>query len=124
MVPIRKGERKEESWSVTTRLSIERCWERPFRILKKSTRQWMKFAISTLAAQFASDRASVRQSGAEAMGIDPARPMVLVTGGSLGAVSLNRAVASSAAVLLEHAQVVHLTGKGKIDEVRPAKPAS
>ncbi|WP_346982744.1 UDP-N-acetylglucosamine--N-acetylmuramyl-(pentapeptide) pyrophosphoryl-undecaprenol N-acetylglucosamine transferase, partial [Bifidobacterium bifidum] len=75
-------------------------------------------AISTLAAQFASDRASVRQSGAEAMGIDPARPMVLVTGGSLGAVSLNRAVASSAAVLLEHAQVVHLTGKGKIDEVR------
>ena len=27
-------------------------------------------------------------------------------------------MASSAAVLLEHAQVVHLTGKGKIDEVR------
>ena len=44
--------------------------------------------------------------------------MVLVTGGSLGAQSLNRAMASCAEDVLAHAQVVHLTGKGKIDEVR------
>ena len=41
-----------------------------------------------------------------------------MTGGSLGAVNVNRAVAASAKELLEHAQVIHLTGKGKDDEVR------
>ena len=43
---------------------------------------------------------------------------MLVTGGSLGAQSLNRAIASSAADLLAHAQIIHLTGRGKISEVR------
>mgnify|MGYP000444116315 CR=1 FL=1 len=32
--------------------------------------------------------------------------------------NVNRAVAASARELLEHAQVIHLTGKGKDDEVR------
>ncbi len=36
----------------------------------------------------------------------------------LGAVNVNRAVAASAKDLLAHAQVIHLTGKGKDDEVR------
>jgi len=44
--------------------------------------------------------------------------LVVITGGSLGAVNVNRAVAASAKELLEHAQVIHLTGKGKDDEVR------
>ena len=42
----------------------------------------------------------------------------MVTGGSLGAQSINRAVAGSTRQLTEVAQIVHLTGKGKIDEVR------
>lgn len=75
-------------------------------------------AISALASQFETDRAAARRDGALALGLDPNRPVILVTGGSLGAVSLNRAVASSASVLLAKAQVVHLTGKGKIDEVK------
>lgn len=41
-----------------------------------------------------------------------------MTGGSLGAVNVNRAVAGSAKELLRHAQVIHLTGKGKSEEVR------
>ncbi|RSX54256.1 UDP-N-acetylglucosamine--N-acetylmuramyl-(pentap eptide) pyrophosphoryl-undecaprenol N-acetylglucosamine transferase [Bifidobacterium goeldii] len=81
-------------------------------------------AISDLAHRFTTDRAAARAQGAAALGLDPTRPMILVTGGSLGAVSLNRAVASSAATLLRHAQIVHLTGKGKIDEVRALVSAS
>ena len=43
---------------------------------------------------------------------------MLVTGGSLGAVSLNRAVAAASKDILSVAQIVHLTGRGKADEVR------
>ncbi|KFI59214.1 UDP-N-acetylglucosamine--N-acetylmuramyl-(pentapeptide) pyrophosphoryl-undecaprenol N-acetylglucosamine transferase [Bifidobacterium gallicum] len=75
-------------------------------------------AIADLAARLQDDRAAVRRQEAAALGLDPDRPIVLVTGGSLGAVSLNRAVAGAAKELLEHAQIVHLTGKGKSAEVR------
>ena len=75
-------------------------------------------AIAELARRIGEDRAAVRRESAARLGVDPNRPLVLVTGGSLGAQSLNRAVASSAAGLLAHAQVIHLTGRGKIDEVR------
>ncbi|PJM77044.1 UDP-N-acetylglucosamine--N-acetylmuramyl-(pentapeptide) pyrophosphoryl-undecaprenol N-acetylglucosamine transferase [Bifidobacterium felsineum] len=75
-------------------------------------------AIAALAERFEQDRQAVRREAAQRLGVDPNRPLVLVTGGSLGAQSLNRAIASSAADLLAHAQIIHLTGKGKIEEVR------
>ncbi|NEG88953.1 UDP-N-acetylglucosamine--N-acetylmuramyl-(pentapeptide) pyrophosphoryl-undecaprenol N-acetylglucosamine transferase [Bifidobacterium aerophilum] len=75
-------------------------------------------AIADLCARFDKDRVAVRDEAAAALGVDPTRPLVLVTGGSLGALSLNRAVSGAARDLLEHAQVIHLTGRGKIDEVR------
>ncbi|OZG63505.1 UDP-N-acetylglucosamine--N-acetylmuramyl-(pentap eptide) pyrophosphoryl-undecaprenol N-acetylglucosamine transferase [Bifidobacterium lemurum] len=75
-------------------------------------------AIATLATRLETDPYAARVAAAERLGVDPDRPLVLVTGGSLGAVSLNRSVAACAGDLLEHAQVIHLTGRGKIDEVR------
>ena len=75
-------------------------------------------AIAALTADLTADRAAARQRAAVELGVDPNRSMVLVTGGSLGAQSLNRAVAGAAKDMLAHAQVVHLTGRGKIDEVR------
>ncbi|MBT1164153.1 UDP-N-acetylglucosamine--N-acetylmuramyl-(pentapeptide) pyrophosphoryl-undecaprenol N-acetylglucosamine transferase [Bifidobacterium felsineum] len=75
-------------------------------------------AVAALAERFEQDRQAVRREAAQRLGVDPNRPLVLVTGGSLGAQSLNRAIASSAADLLAHAQIIHLTGKGKIEEVR------
>lgn len=75
-------------------------------------------AIAALAQRIEHDRGAVRRESAELLGVDPNRPLVLVTGGSLGAQSLNRAIASSAADLLAHAQIIHLTGRGKSDEVR------
>ncbi len=74
--------------------------------------------IADLAARFEHNRADARRQAAAQLGVDPARPLVLVTGGSLGAVSVNRAVAGAGDELLRVAQVVHLTGKGKADEVR------
>ncbi|MEJ5921073.1 UDP-N-acetylglucosamine--N-acetylmuramyl-(pentapeptide) pyrophosphoryl-undecaprenol N-acetylglucosamine transferase [Bifidobacterium thermophilum] len=74
-------------------------------------------AIAQLAATIRTDYRAVRAQAAAQLGIDPDRPVVVVTGGSLGALSLNKAVAGAAADLLERAQVIHLTGKGKIDQV-------
>ena len=75
-------------------------------------------AIASLTKRIGDDRAAVRRESAAQLGVDPDRPLVVVTGGSLGAVNVNRAVAASAKDLLAHAQVIHLTGKGKDDEVR------
>ena len=74
-------------------------------------------AIAQLAARIRTDYPAVRAQAAAQLGIDPGRPVVVVTGGSLGALSLNTAVAGAAADLLKRAQVIHLTGKGKIAQV-------
>lgn len=43
------------------------------------------------------------------------KPVILVIGGSLGAVAVNNAVRSALPELLQDYQIVHLCGKGKID---------
>jgi UDP-N-acetylglucosamine--N-acetylmuramyl-(pentapeptide) pyrophosphoryl-undecaprenol N-acetylglucosamine transferase len=45
--------------------------------------------------------------------LDPALPFLLVTGGGTGALGLNRIVARAAPRLIEHVQVLHLTGRGR-----------
>lgn len=81
-------------------------------------------AIADLCRRRAEDPDRCRREYAAALGLDPDRPVLVVTGGSLGAVSLNRSVASCAAELLARSQVVHLTGRGKADEVRSLVTAS
>ncbi len=77
--------------------------------------------IVRLLAQRAQDPEGTRRRAAAELGLDPARVTLLVTGGSLGAVSVNRAVAAQArAVLATGAEVLHLTGNGKAEEVRAA----
>lgn len=69
----------------------------------------------------ATDPVGTRRRAAAELGIDPTRPVLLVTGGSLGALSINTAVAAqAAAVLATGAEVLHLTGAGKGDAVRAA----
>lgn len=57
-----------------------------------------------------------RIKGAEFCGFTLNKPILMVTGGSLGALKVNNAVRSILPKLLEHFQVVHLCGKGKVDE--------
>jgi UDP-N-acetylglucosamine:LPS N-acetylglucosamine transferase len=55
-----------------------------------------------------------RAAGAAALGLDPDRPTLLVTGGSLGARRLNETVVALApALAAAGVQVLHLTGGGK-----------
>lgn len=61
---------------------------------------------------------SLRAEAAAELGLDPNLPVLLITGGSLGAQKINETIASSARALLDTGvQVLHLTGKGKSEQV-------
>ncbi|MGN6444188.1 UDP-N-acetylglucosamine--N-acetylmuramyl-(pentapeptide) pyrophosphoryl-undecaprenol N-acetylglucosamine transferase [Amnibacterium sp.] len=65
------------------------------------------------------DREALRSEARAFFGLDPARPVLLVTGGSLGALRLNRAAAANAAAVAASGwQVLHLTG-GRSTEPDP-----
>jgi UDP-N-acetylglucosamine--N-acetylmuramyl-(pentapeptide) pyrophosphoryl-undecaprenol N-acetylglucosamine transferase len=49
----------------------------------------------------------------EALRLEPAAQLLVVTGGGTGALGLNRLVAAAAPRLVERLQVVHLTGRGR-----------
>ena len=57
-----------------------------------------------------------RLTGLQYTGLSAARPIILVIGGSLGAVAVNNAVRSLLPRLLETYQVIHICGKGNLDE--------
>ncbi|MBN6192787.1 UDP-N-acetylglucosamine--N-acetylmuramyl-(pentapeptide) pyrophosphoryl-undecaprenol N-acetylglucosamine transferase [Microbacterium sp. SSW1-47] len=58
------------------------------------------------------DRAATRAEAAEHFGLDPARPVLLVFGGSLGAQRLNDAIADSWRDILDAGwQLLHVTGE-------------
>ncbi|NYI25634.1 UDP-N-acetylglucosamine--N-acetylmuramyl-(pentapeptide) pyrophosphoryl-undecaprenol N-acetylglucosamine transferase [Aeriscardovia aeriphila] len=78
----------------------------------------LRQAIAQACEEIETNPQAAREESARALGLDPHRPIVLVTGGSLGALSLNEAIAGACDALLEHAQVIHLTGKGKLAQVR------
>ncbi len=81
----------------------------------------LRAPIARLAADRAADPVATRTRAAIELGLDPSLPTLVVTGGSLGALSLNRAVAGAAGDLLAAGvQVVHLTGTGKAEPVRAA----
>ena len=83
-------------------------------------------AIQTLAAARTTEegRESARRLAASKLGVDPDMQTLLITGGSLGALNVNRAMVKVAAQLPDGVQVVHLTGKGKDQEVRDAVNAA
>ncbi|GAB4100420.1 undecaprenyldiphospho-muramoylpentapeptide beta-N-acetylglucosaminyltransferase [Sinomonas halotolerans] len=60
------------------------------------------------------DRESARAAARTALGLDPDRPTLVVTGGSSGAASINRTLAASLGRLAEAGvQTLHITGRGK-----------
>jgi len=84
-------------------------------------------ALAELAARRADpvEAAAARREAAPQLGLDPERPILLVTGGSLGAQRINEALAGSASDLTgAGVQVLHAAGRGKDDAVRPAAEAA
>ncbi|WP_022890122.1 undecaprenyldiphospho-muramoylpentapeptide beta-N-acetylglucosaminyltransferase [Agromyces italicus] len=64
------------------------------------------------------DRALLRAEAAEFFGLDPERPVLLATGGSLGARRINRTMVDSARAITGAGwQVLHITGaKSEVDD--------
>ncbi|HTJ73458.1 MAG TPA: UDP-N-acetylglucosamine--N-acetylmuramyl-(pentapeptide) pyrophosphoryl-undecaprenol N-acetylglucosamine transferase [Verrucomicrobiae bacterium] len=63
-----------------------------------------------------------RQKLKAAMGFDPKKPLVVVTGGGLGARRINDAVAKRLDALLEMTSVVLISGTSQYDELRATTP--
>lgn len=62
------------------------------------------------------DRAERRDEAVRGFGLDPTRPVMLVTGGSLGAQRVNEAVSAAAEQFVaDGAQILHITGRGKTE---------
>lgn len=57
-----------------------------------------------------------RAAGLALCGFDGQKPVLLMTGGSLGAQSVNKCLRQALPSLLPHMDVVHLCGKGNLDE--------
>jgi UDP-N-acetylglucosamine--N-acetylmuramyl-(pentapeptide) pyrophosphoryl-undecaprenol N-acetylglucosamine transferase len=66
---------------------------------------------------------AAREQAARHFGLDPARRTILVTGGSRGARSINRAAVAALADWLKDFQVIHLSGKLDWQEVEEAQAA-
>lgn len=69
-------------------------------------------------------RSQQREQAASALGLDPQKTTVLITGGSLGALKLNRVLTEAAFLFPADLQVLHLTGRGKSTEVKEALAAN
>lgn len=57
-----------------------------------------------------------RLAGLKYTGLSPDKPIVLIIGGSLGSVKVNTAVRSILPRLLQQFQMIHICGKGNLDE--------
>lgn len=60
------------------------------------------------------DRAAARVGARQSLGLDAERPTLIVTGGSSGALSINRTITASLQLLADAGiQTLHITGRGK-----------
>lgn len=62
-----------------------------------------------------------REKGLAAMGFDGKKPVVMVMGGSLGAAAVNEGVRAALPELTKRFDIVHLCGRGKVDETVKAE---
>ena len=75
-----------------------------------------------IATEFAPFTDQQRTEAKRTLGLDPNRPLVVVTGGGLGAKRINDAVATSLDQLLPAASVILISGAGQYDELRATTP--
>ncbi len=66
---------------------------------------------------------ATRQEAQRRLGLEPATRTLLVSGGSLGARSINKAVADNLPSLLELCQIIHLSGAADFDWLKQRRDA-
>lgn len=85
----------------------------------------LRTAIAELANLTGNERAQRRVQAAENLAMDPDTPILLVTGGSLGAQHINEVLQECLEPIADaEIQVLHLTGKGKDEPIRQALESS
>lgn len=62
------------------------------------------------------------EAGRKLCGFNTEKPVIMVIGGSLGALNVNRFVRAALPLLLEDFQIVHLCGKDKVDNMLLNQP--
>lgn len=75
-----------------------------------------------IASEFHPFSVSERQVARESWGIDPNRPLIVITGGGLGATRINDVVTETLHDLLKLGSVVLVAGAGQHDELRSLTP--
>ena len=87
-------------------------FEDTIRLANKRTAEKMVHTGTPIRPELYS---GVREKGLAAMGFSGSKPVLMVMGGSLGAVALNEGVRASLPELAKRFDIVHLCGKGKVD---------
>ena len=64
--------------------------------------------------RFAGNVVPSREAAIQSFGLDPKRPVIFVVGGGTGALAINRAIQEILDTELRAAQIIHLTGIGKM----------
>lgn len=76
-----------------------------------------------IGAEFSPYTAARQQAAKQQLGFDLARPLIVVTGGGLGAVTINDAMVVTAKDLLaDNVQMYHVTGRKNYDEIAMLAP--
>ena len=75
-----------------------------------------------IADEFRKITATEQRNAKEMLDCDPDRPLVVITGGGLGAQRINNAVALSLQDMLPLASVILVSGNGQYDEMRSLTP--
>ena len=114
------------SWAQAVALTFASTRLRASKGCTEVTGLPLRPAIATLVSRRAASEGArrARVEGAQALGLDPDLPTLLVTGGSLGAQHLNEVLSESLGSLPAGLQVLHLTGKDKDAPVRAALEAA
>jgi UDP-N-acetylglucosamine--N-acetylmuramyl-(pentapeptide) pyrophosphoryl-undecaprenol N-acetylglucosamine transferase len=81
--------------------------------------RYVGIPISTEFAPFTDQQ---RADAKQTLGLDPTRPLVVITGGGLGAKRINDAAAQSLDQLLPVSSVILISGAGQYDQLRATTP--
>ncbi|MFA5129494.1 MAG: glycosyltransferase [Patescibacteria group bacterium] len=66
--------------------------------------------------RYTADDLPSREAACEYFGLDASRPVLFIVGGGTGAIALNEAMWEIEPALPQDLQIIHLTGKGKLQE--------